>query len=456
MEHVEAPYELNGDDSSSEIMNDARERFLNLVKSSYYRDFKDGAVTSKSYISLLIDSATTSQEESSTPLSDWKELEDHCIVPNWYRKVGVPFARNFLLTRFLSVSYQLASAFVVAHESVGPLFTELVNNEHISKTILEESNSQVKKATELLCHIEAEFPDIIKAIKTRQVTEQILKGIVEFSEDLLEHGEIEDKERKSIALGVHRSKAHFWFDSFKPSKSRDQSTIFENSELFIDVNEKEIECLLKCANECYFRKDENLQHEKNQAEHLILIIHGTVSVQAGKRSYRLQDGSIINSLSCVTEVAQTFTYKATSDVRAYQIPISKIKKALHDYPGSVMEKNLYFRASVEAAMSVALDNIVANPYNVTRIMDKGKVVRTKDGDHSERDGGLGILFEGTITDEEGETRRPLCGFSMNEKLKFDENAVYYHLPQEASWMLNTYQSVNTRNLQRAPSKLCLN
>lgn len=195
-------YELvESDTASTSILHDARIRYLNLVKSSYYRDFQNGAVTSKSYIVLLLDSATAAQEVAQDELSDWQELSRHCQLPAWYQSSFVKWSKilqHFLVTHHLAVSYQIATAFIHAHESVFPTFKSFVSNEVIIRRIERESQAQVNLAITLVSELEQNFPEITRTIKTRQVTECVLNGLLSYSEELLDNGEIEEKELRSL------------------------------------------------------------------------------------------------------------------------------------------------------------------------------------------------------------------------------------------------------------------
>lgn len=458
---VDSLYELVDDSEvSSEIMQDARLRFLNLVKSSYYRDFRNGAVTSKLYIGLLISATSTAQEEACSELCDWDQLERYCVIPGWYQKITWRYLRHILVIYRLSVSYQIASAFVTAHESVVPLFRQLVPDKRIADTIISESEKQIESAAKILCDFESNFPDITRTIKTRQVTEQLLKQLMSYAEDLLENGEIEEKELGSIVQGIHRIKAYMWTENYKLSEPRDRQNVFRECELFLEVPCPDVEEILKKSTEEIFNANQCLQKGGEKVRGLYIIVHGTVKVQCGTRNFRLSYGDTVNALSCVVDQVQEFTYLAASDVSAYFLPLADIKHLLEEHEDMAFERNLYFRAGIEAALAhpgTATGKLTANPWNIGHVMNKGEVIHAPNKTPSEKVGGVGILFSGIIlkigSNDCTPPLDPIVVFPLDEPVVCDNNAVYLWIPPEVSWILEMYHPLNAQTSRAASTSL---
>ena len=442
------------------LIEDGRIRFLNLVKSSYHQDFRNGAVTSKSYITLLLDSATAAQEVAEGPLSDWDSLSYHCSVPKWYNAIKFRQIRHFFVVRRISLAYQVASAFILAHESVVPIFKTFVTNPEIVDKIVDESAAEVIKAQKTLNETETQFPDLTRTIKTRQVSEQVMNHLVGFAEELLEHGEIEEKELKSIEEGVHKSKIYLWLSHFRNTEKQDKKDVFRNAELFIGTPIEQVDAFWEASSERFFKPDEIVQGVEKKPLGIYVIVHGSVEVECGGRTLRLSYGDAINTLSVVCDQIHALTYKATSDVRSYFIPLKKILCSLQEHQNEVFERNIYFRAGVEAALVTPRSEsqvLTANPWNVGHIMQKAQVVRAPNKRAVPAAGGVGLLFSGQLY-RCGEVTlleplTPIKLFACDTQNWFDHEAVYLWIPPQVSWMFDSVTKVSAPSTRRIGTML---
>lgn len=131
----------------------------------------------------------------------------------------------------------------------------------------------------------------------------------------------------------------------------------------------------------------------------------------------------------------------STDARVFAFPKDKIHQLLLEFRDSEFERNLYFRAGVEAALILEVGpGLTKNPWNAGTIMNKAQVIRP--GVPSVKSpvvGGVGILFQGKILSTNGQACvcAAICSFSLNDALTFSPDAVYLWIPPDISWMLGT-------------------
>jgi hypothetical protein len=162
------------------------------------------------------------------------------------------------------VAYQATSAFITAHRSVVSVFKTLVKDRRVFDTVVHESNLEIQKATILLGQLEMMFPRATERVQTKQATMMLLTSMLEYAHDLLELGEIEEKELTSIRSGVHAATS----PSFTQlccaiaRNSEDAMESFRNCELFIGAQDHEIDQIAQLTTEILLFRGETVDTER--------------------------------------------------------------------------------------------------------------------------------------------------------------------------------------------------
>lgn len=185
---------------------EARHRFFNLLKASYWHQFEIGFV-GKQALRILMAALSKSEDASyhsghhalqepgsalsSGPgaeyhrVDEWKQIELICKIPIFMRRLyHVPVLGTLLhrsMFRFVSITFDVATSFLSAHRKVDGEFRELILGlkehyedptlmiitEKVGEEIRQESQEAQKIAHVVLDDIQQSFPEITRAVVVR-------------------------------------------------------------------------------------------------------------------------------------------------------------------------------------------------------------------------------------------------------------------------------------------------
>lgn len=179
-------------------LGDMRVRLLNGVQAAYWSMLDEGRI-SQSTAMLLMRSVDEAMDVVSTdPLSDWKGLKSNVHFPGYYKYLQMRKLPRRLVTYFtverLESACSLCAAFLRAHRIARRQLHEFIGNSEIASTVITESNEEGEDARKFLEDVRINFPQVIRVVKTRQVTYSILKHLSEYVQNLQKAGLIEEKE----------------------------------------------------------------------------------------------------------------------------------------------------------------------------------------------------------------------------------------------------------------------
>ena len=274
-----------GEECTTELLvSEARHRFLNLVKSSYKRQFREGACNSWPALKTLLEASSRAQDHDDTPMDEWGlSLKQHCFLPEVYHKSFVgsllmkSHIHNYVVTRRLSAGYDIAVSFIDAHLQVEKEFRSITIDEHVAATVVGESHAQVMQARAYLRDVESSFEEVARAIKTNIAVQRLLKDSVHFAHHLLENAEIGERDFESIEAGIERELRRLNRRTHVV-KVHSEEDILSNAYFFEGVEPETKRSVLAHATFRIFKNGDTLMRRGDRTTSVFVIVRGRVKM----------------------------------------------------------------------------------------------------------------------------------------------------------------------------------
>ncbi|KAM0964342.1 hypothetical protein ACFX2C_020402 [Malus domestica] len=196
------PHDASESDNSNNPhvtnLKDIRERLLNGVQAAYWNMLDEGRIT-QSTANILMQSVDESIDlVSRDPLCDWKGLKAHVRFPNYYKFLQTSIFPQKLVTyltveRLESACYICAS-FLRAHRIARQELHDFIGDSEVASIVINESEAEGEEAKKFLEDVRVTFPQVLRVVKTRQVTFSALNQLTEYLQNLEKVGMLEEKE----------------------------------------------------------------------------------------------------------------------------------------------------------------------------------------------------------------------------------------------------------------------
>ncbi|KAK6281202.1 hypothetical protein POUND7_015027 [Theobroma cacao] len=179
-------------------LKDIRIRLLNGVQSAYWGMLDEGRIT-QSTANLLMQSVDEAIDAASDePLCDWKGLKSNVHFPNYYKFIQTSMFPQKLVTYFtverLESACCVCAAFLRAHRIARRQLHDFIGDSLIASDVINESEAEGEEARKFLEDVHITFPQILRVVKTRQVTYSVLNHLIDYIQNLEKVGLLEEKE----------------------------------------------------------------------------------------------------------------------------------------------------------------------------------------------------------------------------------------------------------------------
>ncbi|KAK8627629.1 hypothetical protein V6N13_135236 [Hibiscus sabdariffa] len=193
--HTESEADNNLDPSN---LKDIRVRLLNGVQSAYWEMLDEGRI-SQSTANLLMQSVDEAIDVAPhEPLCDWKGLKSNVHFPNYYKFLQTSMFPQKLITYFtverLENACCVCAAFLRAHRIARRQLHEFIGDSVVASTVITESEAEGEEARMFLEDVRITFPQVLRVVKTRQVTYSVLNHLLDYLQNLEKVGLLEEKE----------------------------------------------------------------------------------------------------------------------------------------------------------------------------------------------------------------------------------------------------------------------
>ncbi|XP_065856867.1 sodium/hydrogen exchanger 8 isoform X2 [Euphorbia lathyris] len=179
-------------------LKDIRIRLLNGVQSAYWEMLDEGRIT-QSIANILMQSVDEAIDfVSHGALCDWKGLKANVQFPSYYRFLQSSICPRKLVTYFivgrLESACYICAAFLRAHRIARRQLHEFIGDTEIAFIVINESEAEGEEAKEFLEEVRVSFPEVLRVVKTRQVTYSVLNHLSDYVQNLEKVGLLEEKE----------------------------------------------------------------------------------------------------------------------------------------------------------------------------------------------------------------------------------------------------------------------
>ncbi|KAF6168631.1 hypothetical protein GIB67_005243 [Kingdonia uniflora] len=168
------------------------------VQAAYWSMLEEGRI-SQTIANILMQSVDEATDfVPNEPLCDWKGLKAHVHFPNYYRFLQTSFCPPKLVTYFtaerLESACYICAAFLRAHRIARRQLHDFIGDSEIAFLVINESEAEGEEARIFLEDVRETFPQVLRVVKTRQVTYSVLNHLSEYVQNLEKVGLLEQKE----------------------------------------------------------------------------------------------------------------------------------------------------------------------------------------------------------------------------------------------------------------------
>ncbi|XP_037495007.1 sodium/hydrogen exchanger 7, partial [Jatropha curcas] len=168
------------------------------VQAAYWGMLDEGRITQITANILMKSVEEAIDSASHGPLCDWKGLKANVHFPSYYRflQSGVwprRLVTYFIVGRLESACY-ICAAFLRAHRIARRKLHDFIGDSEIASTVISESKAEGEEAREFLEDVRVTFPEVLRVVKTRQVTYSVLNHLIDYVQHLEMAGLLEEKE----------------------------------------------------------------------------------------------------------------------------------------------------------------------------------------------------------------------------------------------------------------------
>ncbi|KAG8382645.1 hypothetical protein BUALT_Bualt05G0098900 [Buddleja alternifolia] len=198
------PHASSENDDNHDNMNlkDIRERFLNGVQAAYWIMLDEGRIN-QTTANLLMQSVDEAIDlVSHEALCDWRGLRSYVNIPNHYKFLQSSVIPQKLVTYFtverLESACYICAAFLRAHRIAKQQLHDFIGDSEIAATVIRESEQEGEEARKFLEDVRVTFPQVLRVVKTRQVTYSVLNHLIDYVHNLEKIGLLEEKEMSHL------------------------------------------------------------------------------------------------------------------------------------------------------------------------------------------------------------------------------------------------------------------
>ncbi|KAL9674096.1 hypothetical protein QQ045_030366 [Rhodiola kirilowii] len=202
------PHSRPEDEANLDPMNvkDIRIRLLNGVQAAYWEMLDDGRITQIT-ANLLMQSVDEAMDMvSSETICDWKGLRSNVQFPFYYKFLETSIWPQKLVTYItverLEFACSICAAFLRAHRIARRQLHDFIGETEVACTVINESVVEGEEARKFLEDVRMSFPQVLRVIKTRQVTYSVLRHLIDYVQNLEKVGLLEKKEMTHLHNAV--------------------------------------------------------------------------------------------------------------------------------------------------------------------------------------------------------------------------------------------------------------
>ncbi len=389
-----------------------RRRILEKEKSSYWSQFKEGLIGPSAVMRLSEGINEILDSGGQVSLSDRSDLENEWKTPKLLNKMqSFPvvgrFARKAFFDR-LSISYDTARGFVTAQEEALSLVQNMLIGRD-SQSEIDESDLDTLKLMEqeinenrihgmtFIRNLRNTYPEIYKAIATRQAVRSVLNYEMKIVERLQKKGRLDSGESGKMIHSIEKRMKKLQ-DSPPTFALPNQFEMLQNVSWLQMLGYKQFNRLKKTFKSKIYSVGEKIIREDTPGNGLYVIVRGKVKV-----TYKNEVIDILGTcdsfgeMSLLTGMPRTATISAESPVTVLFVTNKKIMPLLES--SAILKEELWKFASKRFVENLLRQN---EPYKkwvqkeFRQWLKKGKMTIVPQGTEITLEDEVGIIINGQI------------------------------------------------------------
>ncbi|KAJ6721369.1 hypothetical protein OIU85_024458 [Salix viminalis] len=195
-EHPHSASEADNLDPNN--LKDIRIRLLNGVQAAYWGMLNEGRIMQKTANILMQSVDEAIDLASQERLCDWKGLQSIVHFPSYYKLLQASIFPQKMVTYFtverLESACYICAAFLRAHKIARRQLHDFIGGSDIASIVINESKAEGEEARNFLEGVRVTFPQVLRVVKTRQVTYSVLNHLIDYVQNLEKVGLLEEKE----------------------------------------------------------------------------------------------------------------------------------------------------------------------------------------------------------------------------------------------------------------------
>ncbi len=331
-----------------------RRRILEKEKSSYWSQFKEGLIGPGAVMRLNDGINAILDSEGELSLSDRQDLEKELETPNVLNKlqrfplIGT-LARKMFFDK-LSLSYDVARGFITAQEEALQLVQNMIVSRDPNASVEGEEMKTLKmmeqEINENRIHgltfirtIRNTYPEIYKAIATRQAIRSVLNYEKKTIDRLQKKGRLDTGETAKLINDIEERMKKL-IDSPPSLAMPKQQDILTDIQWLKDLDDKTFEKVSKAFSTKLFPIDVKLIKQDASCSGIYIIYRGKIKVLLNNEVIEVMGpGSSFGETSILTGSPSAVSIVAESPVTSLFLPIKKAQQLLSS--NKTIEENLW-------------------------------------------------------------------------------------------------------------------
>jgi len=445
-------------------LQEARYRFMGLIKASYRKQFSEGANRSWPILQVLIEAASRAQDRLSQPINEWEDSIKHYVESRriaLYKTCGM----NARLVALLAEAYDTSVTFIRAHKSVVKQFSHLSHQvvQSVVDQVLEENALMIEQALSFSQNFEIDYPEVAQSVITNIAIQRLLKEMESFAHQLLEHAEIDEKDLHVIETALERSRHDLGPIRHPSIPTREE--ILRNSSFMLDLNVSVADLLLASSHSSSYAAGTEI----NRADTISMVLKGKLSIEMENGSLVERNaGDVFGCIEFLSRMSYTKRIVANFGVEILSFSSQTLKLLLKkDVQAShniCREAGLLILDSLYPHFQYASYDLLKTVLPQIRVVQAEKQAESKERSSLEHEehphrvslvqsqkpitfrGGLVIPLTGVVRQVDGKELRLLVPHDSTIKMVLAKDAIVMHVPADT---LNLIESFN--NFESRPS-----
>ncbi len=429
------------DTALTDPLYEARRRLLEKEKSSYWNQYKEGLLGPNAFTELTEQVNEVIDLSGTIPLNSRKFFDSIWHIPKMLSLLQyVPllkfYAKKIILNR-LSSAYDIVRGFVVSQDEVLKLSASLDFKCHqtddcrqIKTIISDEINSNRLTGLQFVKEIHTAYPEIAKAIETRQAARSVLNFEKRNIKEMKNDGIIEKDEAIKLLIDVEKRMKEL-LDTLFISRLLQPIEVLKNVNWLQNVPDHIVKQVLSIAQEKNYGSGQHIINARINGEvDMEVIARGSAKVFInGNLIDLLGAGTVIGEMSLLTNKHRTADVVADTPVTTLLLPSEKMHKILESSPE--LQQNLWNTAGLRFAENI-LGQIAPfndwSQFKLRRWLRKGHVKHAAIDEIIRFHGKLGVLLTGSARDKRTKKLYQPPIEIISTEVYFTKESLIYHSP----------------------------